>query len=770
MSENESVLPVTIPEMAVGAKELSTIEKLEVDMADQAPENDQETPALEHDLATDAEAAPPMPEIDLESPDLFINRELSHLEFNRRVLNECLDENHPLLERVKFLAIFSSNMDEFFMVRVSGLKQQMLLGITKRPPDGLTPREQLAAIHEVVSELMQQAMDCWHNHLYPQLAEAGIQILSFEEFKKRHRKKLSNYFEREIFPVLTPLAFDPGHPFPHISNLSLNLAVEIRDPGTDETHFARVKVPSILPRLVPLKPFDPDELVQPTWHKFVLVEQVIAANLDRLFPGMEIVAAYPFRITRNTDMEIQEEEADDLLLTMEKNLRQRHFGSVVRLGIAEDTSENIRQILMTNLRIGVNDVYPVRGPLSLSSLWELHGLERPELKDESLQPRLPDPLQSEENIFRILRRQDVLLHHPYESFLPVVDLVETAAHDPNVLAIKQTLYRVGPNPPIVKALMKARENGKQVTVLVELKARFDEESNIEWARALENAGVHVVYGLIGLKTHCKLCLVVRKEQDGIRRYVHVATGNYNTTTARIYTDLGFMTCNEEIGADASDLFNYLTGYSKQITYRRFLVAPVNLRENLLALIERETTHGENGRIIIKANALVDAEMINALYRASQAGVKIDLIVRGICCLRPGIPGVSDHIRVLSIVGRFLEHSRIYYFHNQGEAAMYIGSADPMPRNIDRRVEVLFPIEDPEMRTEIVENILSVCLNDTAKSYELQADGRYTPRRVSLAESETPLNSQMWFLNGQTQPVTPIEIEPPLPSAMSPTEA
>ncbi|MCB9420699.1 MAG: polyphosphate kinase 1 [Ardenticatenaceae bacterium] len=687
-------------------------------------------------------------EINLNDPHLFINRELSHLEFNRRVLNECLNEDHPLLERVKFLAIFSSNLDEFFMVRVSGLKQQMMLGITKRPPDGLTPREQLAAIHEVVSELLQQAMDCWHKSLYPQLVEAGIQILSYEEFKKRHQKKLSDYFEREIFPVLTPLAFDPGHPFPHISNLSLNLAVEILDPDTEETHFARVKVPSTLPRLVPLKPFDPSELVQPSVQKFVLMEQVIAANLDRLFPGMKIVAAYPFRVTRNNDMEIQEEEADDLLLTMEKNLRDRHFGSVVRLGIAEGTSENIRSILISNLRIDPSDVYPVRGPLSLSSLMELHALDRPELKDEQFQPNLPAPLQGEENIFRILKRQDILLHHPYESFLPVVEFVETAANDPQVLAIKQTLYRVGPNPPIVKTLMKARENGKQVTVLVELKARFDEESNIEWARALENAGVHVVYGLIGLKTHCKVCLVVRRESDGIHRYVHVATGNYNTITARVYTDLGIMTQDEAMGQDASELFNYLTGYSKQFNYNKFLVAPLNLRTRLLALIEQETGYGENGRMILKANALVDDEIIRALYRASQAGVQVDLLIRGICCLRPGIPGISDNIQVISVVGRFLEHSRVYYFENGGHPVMYVGSADLMPRNIDRRVEVLFPIEDEEMRTAVVDDILEVYLKDTEKSYNLQPDGKYVPRKSLLKESEPSFNSQLWLLNGR----------------------
>lgn len=694
-----------------------------------------------------------MSEVDLKSPSLYINRELSHIEFNRRVLTESSSEEHPLLERVKFLAIFSANMDEFFMVRVSGLKQQVLLGITDRPPDGLSPREQLVAIHRNMTNLLEEAVECWHRRLWPELTEAGIHVLNHGDLKRRQQKKLSDYFEREIFPVLTPLVFDPGHPFPHISNLSLNLAIVIRDPKLNETHFARLKMPSTLPRLVPLNPLDPDELLPPAVQKFVWLEQVIAANLDRLFPGMDIVAAYPFRVTRNTDIEIQEEEADDLLLTMEENLRRRHFGSVVRLEIDESTPEDIRDLLVINLEIGANDVYMADGPLALSSLWELHRLPRPELKDEVFQPTLPAPLRSGDSIFGILQRGDVLLHHPYESFLPVVDFVEAAAEDPDVLAIKQTLYRLGPNPPIVRALMRARENGKQVAVLVELKARFDEEINIEWARALEKAGVHVVYGLIGLKTHCKLCLVVRREREGIRRYVHLASGNYNTITARTYTDLGFMTRREDIGADASELFNYLTGYSRQETYRKFLVAPVNLRPQLLKFIEREIEHGEKGRIVIKANSLVDAEMIRALYRASQAGVKVDLIIRNICCLRPGIEGVSDNIRVISIVGRFLEHSRIYYFHNRGQPDVYAGSADLMPRNIDRRVEVLFPIEETSLRRE-VDLILDTYLRDTAKAYILQSDGHYVRRSELLEEPEEPFNSQEWFLNGRvSQPLS-----------------
>ncbi len=686
----------------------------------------------------------PLQDIDLSKPSLYINRELSHIEFNRRVLQECYAD-HPLLERVKFLAIFTSNIDEFFMVRVSGLKQQVALGITGQKADGLTPREQLVAIHRVVTQLYAEASSIWQDELYPQLADEGIKVSSYSKLRARSKKMLRNYFDREIFPVLTPLAFDPSRPFPHISNLSLNLAVVVRNPQNDKKSFARVKVPAILPRLVPLNPIDPDELLTPAEQKFVWLEEVIAANLDRLFPGMEIVASYPFRVTRNTDMEIQEEEADDLLLTMEENLRQRHFGSVVRLEIAEDTPDDIRRTLVTNLKLTHYDLYTTNGPLGLSSLWQLHKLERPDLKDTPFQPSLPAGYHLGEHVFNSLDHSNILLHHPYESFGPVVDFLESAAEDPDVLAIKQTLYRVGPNPPVVRALMRARENGKQVTALVELKARFDEESNIEWARALENAGVHVVYGLIGLKTHCKMTLVVRREGEGITRTMHLGTGNYNAITARLYTDLGLMTANEEFGADASELFNYLTGYSNQREYRKFLVAPVNLREGLLERIERERALGKKGHIIIKANSLVDPQVIQALYRASMAGVQVDLIIRGICCLRPGLKGISDNIQVLSIVGRFLEHSRVYYFHNDGQSEMYLGSADPMPRNIDRRVEVLFPIEDEEMRQDIVDNVLAVYLRDTAKAYTLLGDGAYIQRSQLVEDGEELFDSQRYFL-------------------------
>ncbi len=694
------------------------------------------------------EEKPPEVIIDPDDPSLYINRELSTIEFNRRVLNEAYDENTPLLERVKFVAIFSGNMDEFFMVRVSGLKQQVYLGITDSPADGLTPREQLVAIHRMVTSLVERQMDCWGNVLMPALKKTGIRIMDYEDLKAGQKKKLSTYFEQEIFPVLTPLLFDPGHPFPHISNLSLSLGVVVKDSEDGSTHFARVKVPSILPRLVPLKPLDPDDLLVPTAQKFVWLEQVVAANLDRLFPGMEIEAAYPFRITRNTDMEIQEEEADDLLLTIEESLRRQHFGFVTRLEIDQSMPNDVLNMLTNNLEIGSYDVYRVDGPLGLSTLWELRDLDRHDLKDSLFQPTIPPPFRSGDKIFNILKRQDVLLHHPYDSFMPVVDFVEAAAEDPKVLAIKQTLYRVGSDSPIVDALMRARENGKQVSVLVELKARFDERSNIEWARALENVGVHVVYGLIGLKTHCKLCLVVRRERDGIRRYVHMSTGNYNAVTARLYTDIAMMTSDDSLGSDTTEIFNYLTGFSKQVDYRKFIVAPVNMRTIVHEYIQREKEFGKDGRIIIKINSLVDPEMIHALYEAASSGVQIDLIVRGICCLRPDLPGISENIRVTSIVGRFLEHSRIYYFHNQGEPDLFVGSADLMPRNIDRRVEVLFPVEDPILRQEIVENILDIYLGDTAKSYRLQSDGSYNRNRLALAESDEPLDSQAWFLNGR----------------------
>jgi polyphosphate kinase len=692
---------------------------------------------------------------DLTNPSYFINRELSTIEFNRRVLLESLNTDHPLLERAKFSAIFSSNLDEFFMVRVSGIRQQVSLGIPESPPDGLTPREQLVSIHRAVDELYTIQTHNWRAELKPNLENNGIHLLKYDELKPNQKKNISRYFEQELFPVLTPLAFDPGHPFPHISNLSLNLAVVVRNPEEGDTHFARVKVPDTLPRLVPLNPLDPDELLQPKVQKFVWLEDVIIANLDRLFPGMVIEQAHPFRVTRNSDLELQEDEADDLLATMEENLRKRPFGFVVRLEVASSCPDRIRDILMANLETTMLDVYTIDGPLGMSNLLQLLAIDRPELKDPPLQPVTLAPLRSGDNIFRTLNRQDALLHHPYDSFNPVINLIEEAAIDKNVLAIKQTLYRVDSNSPILEALMRARGNGKQVTVLVELKARFDEESNIEWARALENAGVHVVYGLIGLKTHAKITLVVRREREGLKRYVHLGTGNYNTATARVYTDLGFMTTDPDICADISELFNVLTGYSNQSEYRKLLVAPVSARIQMLEMIEAETKLGEKGEIIFKLNHLVDPRVIQSLYRASMAGVKVDLTIRGICCLRPGMPGISDNIIVRSVIGRFLEHTRIFMFGNNGNPKLYAGSPDLMPRNLDGRIETVFPVENEMLKKEIIEHILHIYQKDTAKSYLLKPGGQYVPMKQELPAEDELFNAQQWYLKDRKTHLQPV---------------
>jgi polyphosphate kinase len=587
--------------------------------------------------------------------------------------------------------------------------------------------------------------------LQPALDAAGIHLLSYGELNEEQRVTVKRYFDEAIFPVLTPLAFDPGRPFPHISNLSLNLAVLIWSPGGEE-RFARVKVPSTLPRLVPVRRSSggtrKDGTV-PYHHYFVWLEQVIAAHLDSLFPGMQIVEAHPFRVTRNADVLIQELEAADLLETMEASLRERRFGRVVRLTVNDDMPRRIREILIKNLELDRNDLYTLKGPLGLSSLMGLYSIDRKDLKDAPFVPALPAALESrteEPDMFAAIRREDILLHHPYDSFVPVLQFLQQAANDPDVLAIKQTLYRVGRNAPVVEALLEAAQNGKQVAVLVELKARFDEESNIGWARTLEDEGVHVIYGLLGLKTHSKVALVVRKEGDHIRRYTHLATGNYNAVTAMVYTDLGMFTCDEEVGADASDLFNYLTGYSAKADYRKLMVAPVNLRARMKALIQREIEHqrsGGEGRLIFKMNALVDRPMIRLLCQASQAGVKVDLLVRGICCLRPGLPGVSENIRVTSIVGRFLEHSRIYYFHNGGQEEVYLGSADLMPRNIDHRVEVLFPVEQQSVIRQLRDEVLDVYLRDNLSARRLRPDGRY--ERVRPEPGEEPLNSQAYFV-------------------------
>ncbi|MFO7742609.1 MAG: polyphosphate kinase 1 [Anaerolineae bacterium] len=696
--------------------------------------------------STDSEAL-----IDLQDPSLYVNRELSFLEFNHRVLEEALDETHPLLERVKFLSIASSNLDEFFMVRVSGLRRQLQAGVLKPPPDGMTPAEQLAAIRQQLLPELADQYACWQEDLLPKLRKAGIQVLRYDDLRRKQRKLMRTYFQEEIFPALTPLAFDPGHPFPLISNLSINLAVVIND-ARHGRRFARLKVPSTFPRLLRIPSEEAaDEyqslgLAQAMSNNFVWIEEVICANLDMLFPGVEVIAAYPFRVTRDADPEIEEDEASDLLVAIEESVRRRHFGSAVRLEIEESMPDEVRGILIANLGLAPYQVYTAEGPIGLADVMELMEVNRPDLKDRPFQPAVPPPLSTEENIFSVIRRHNILLYHPYDSFDPVVRFVREAARDSEVLAIKQTLYRVGPDSPIVAALMDARENGKQVAVLVELKARFDEENNIVWARSLEEAGVHVVYGLVGLKTHAKICLVVRHERDGIRRYVHLATGNYNDETARVYADLGYFTCDPELGADLSDLFNALTGYSRKDEYRKLLVAPGRMQEQIVARIDREIEQHErsgDGYIAFKMNSLVDEHCVEALYRASRAGVKVDLQPRGICCLRPRVPGVSENIEVTSIVGRFLEHARIYYFRNGGDEEILTGSADLMPRNLYRRVETLFPVEDPALKAALRDEILNIHLKDNQKARRMLPDGTY--EWVQPRDGEPTVDSQSWLI-------------------------
>jgi polyphosphate kinase len=691
-------------------------------------------------------AAAPRP--NLSHPSYYLNRELSWLEFDRRVLGEALDPTLPLLERVRFLSIFASNLDEFFMVRVSGLRRQLETGVVSRPPDGMSPVEQLTAIRERLMPMREALIECWRTDLQPKLREAGIQVLEWSELKGKQKKAMRKQFAREIFPTLTPLAFDPGHPFPHISNLSINLAVVVRDPVHGE-RFARLKVPGTFPRLLRI-PGDDEAgrlgLEGDATARFVWIEEVVAANLDLLFPGLEVVAAHPFRVTRDADVEIEEDEAADLLTAMAEVVGQRHFGSAVRLEIEERTPARIRNILVGNLGLAPYQVFATKSPIGRADLVQLAGLDRPDLKFPPATPVVQAALTAEKGPFEAIRRRDFALYHPYDSFAPVVAFVEAAARDPEVLAIKQTLYRTGPNSPIVKALMEARENGKQVSALVELKARFDEENNIEWARALDSSGVHVVYGVLGLKTHAKVCLVVRRESDGIRRYVHLATGNYNPATARAYSDVGFFSADEELAEDVSDFFNALTGYSRKERYRKLLVAPGRMREELLERIEREAErhrrHGD-GYLAFKMNALVDKACIKALYRASQAGVTIDLQVRGVCCLRPGVPRVSETITVSSIVGRFLEHARLYYFRNGGDEELFAGSADLMPRNLDGRVEVLFPIESAALRAALRDGVLFAQQRDSVKGWRLLPDGSY--QKVVPKEGEKPFSSQEWLL-------------------------
>jgi polyphosphate kinase len=662
----------------------------------------------------------------------LFNRELSWLEFNRRVLEEALDPATPVLERLKFLSIFSTNLDEFFMIRVAGLKEQIVERIVELSPDGMNAAEQLTEIRERLRPMLAEQMICLREEVLPALAEAGITIWAYEDLSAKEKKRLDEYFLRQIFPVLTPQAVDASHPFPYISNLSLNLGLMVEPTENlkanglqhlfNQNRFARIKLPPSVPRLIPVE----------EGKRFTLLGEVIAANVAHLFPNMKTGECHLFRVTRDADLELREDEAGDLLRTMEKELHRRRFSFPVRLEVKATMPEPMMSYLTRAIGLDETDVYRINGFLNVPDLMTLYGLNRPDLKDRPISYSIPKLLrQQPKNFFEILKKQDVLLHHPFTTYSTVTDFINAAADDDDVVAIKICLYRTGTDSPIVKALVRASENEKQVAALVELKARFDEENNIEWARHLESEGVHVVYGIRGLKTHSKVALVVRREGDRLRRYVHLATGNYNPSTSKIYTDVGLLTADEEIGADATDLFNFLTGYSYQSNYRQLLVAPINLRRRIGELIRRETENARQGqpaRIIAKVNSLTDVEIVRALYEASQAGVEIDLIVRGICVLRPGIEGVSENIRVVSVVGRFLEHSRIFYFENAGEAEVYIGSADWMKRNLDHRVEVVVPINDKNLRNYLKSEVLDVYLRDTAQARVLRADGSYQKLR------------------------------------------
>jgi len=682
-------------------------------------------------------------------PKNFFNRDLSWVEFNRRVMDEALNPELPLLEKVKFISIFFSNLDEFYMIRVSGLKEQIAANILEPTIDGLTPLEQVQKIEKTLRPMLETLYDFWNGTIVPELTKNNIFLLRFQDFTPEEQEKLRSYFQKEIYPILTPLAFDPGRPFPYISNLSLNLAVLIRNPKGD-THFARVKVPSNYPRLLSVDDIlNPNKILTTNGDfvaKFIWFGDLIKANLDLLFPGVEVLESHRFRVTRDTDIELQEDEADDLLRVIEENIRQRRFGQVVRMEVEDTMPEYMMDTLMENLRINRVDVHISEGPIGLSDAMSLYKLPLHQLKEKPYYPVLPKRFETDEDIFTIIKHKDILLHHPYHSFTPVIEFIKQSARDPEVLAIKQTLYRVGSDSPIIRALIEAVERGKQVAVLVELKARFDEENNIFWARELEKAGAHVVYGLVGLKTHTKMTLVVRKEFDGVKRYVHLATGNYNTTTAKLYTDLGLFTCDNDICADVSDVFNYLTGYSKQKDYRKLVVSPVNMREKILEKVFREIENvnaGKEGKIIWKMNSLVDPQTISTLYEASNTGVKIDLIIRGICCLVPGLKGLSENIKVRSIVGRYLEHSRLFYFYNAGHEEMYLGSADMMQRNLDGRVETLFPVEDENIRNDIMKTLVKASLNDNQKARLLTADMIY--QKVVPLDGEKTVNSQEWLM-------------------------
>ena len=679
------------------------------------------------------------------SSEHYFNRELSWLKFNERVLEESRDSSHPLLERLKFLCIFSSNLDEFFEVRVAGLQEQVYAGMEPQDfgADGLGPAEQLATLDPIVHQLVAEQYRVLSHEVMPALAAQGIARLSYRDLTPDERLRADEFFKASVYPILTPLAIDRGHPFPHVHHKSLNLALLVTPKRGDRRQRlpAVVQVPSVLDRLFIVRQ-EEDTL------RYILLEDLISEHVEDLFEGFRVVDATVFRVTRNTDLTIQEDEADDLLETIEESLRQRLRSDPVRLEIAEDASESFVELLKESLDLTERDVYSVDGPVDLTATWSLcraDGFHA--LKDEPLVPRVPSAFQSGRDMFEVIREQDVLVHHPYESFGSVNEFIEQAADDPDVLAIKQTLYRTSAPSSIISALARAAQNGKQVTALVELKARFDEQNNIVWARSLEQAGVHVVYGVVGLKTHCKAALVVRRESDGIRRYLHLSTGNYNAVTARIYTDLGLFTANPDFGEDATALFNLLTGYSQAHEWRWFEVAPTSLRERVVELIAREVRHAEEGndaRIIVKMNALVEPSVIDALYGASQSGVKIDLLIRGICCLRPGLSGISENIRVTSIVDKFLEHSRIFYFANAGDPEIFLASADWMPRNFFRRIELMFPIIDPRLKTRIMSEILETALADNVKARVLRPDERYV--RWRAWEGEESVRSQVVLQN------------------------
>lgn len=661
----------------------------------------------------------------------FFNRELSWLKFNERVLSEAENRANPLLERCKFLAIFESNLDEFFMVRVSGLKEQVQSGLGELSPDGLTPSGQLEAIAPITRKLKVRAARLWLRDLLPALRHEGIVLRRVGEVSARNREALSELFRREVFPLCTPLMMQPATTFPFISNRSLNLAVRLGDEG--EVRLARVKVPSSLSRFIAI-PGSPGQLV--------LLEDLIARHLKMLFPGVEITACHPFRVIRDADIEIRELEASDLIELVEQSLRLRRFGDPVLLEVSDHMPADMVSAIAKGLRLPLSDVVRLPGMLGYDALWELARSDRPELKFEPHTPQLHDHLSRSHDLFATIRRQDVLVHHPYDSFRCVEEFVGAAATDPKVVGIKMTLYRVGVESPLVESLLEAAEAGKQVAAMVELKARFDESNNLVWSKQLEEAGVHVTYGFAEMKVHCKLCMVVRREVDGLRTYVHVGTGNYNPSTARLYTDFGLFTCSPEIAADVTEMFNYLTGFSRQSSYRRLLVAPLNLREAVIERIHREielVRQTGRGRILIKVNSLVDPEVIESLYEASQAGVRVDLIVRGVCCLRPGVPGMSETVRVVSVVGRFLEHSRLYAFENGGAWDMLIGSADVMRRNLERRIEALVPVTDRQQIAYLCDVVCDSMLKDNVKAWDLRPDGNY--ERRAPAQGDGPFEAQ-----------------------------